>query len=465
MPDPKSKDFRRKQRQADFKDTQLEYSLIAGITKSQKIMEKVYLAFDSNALVSENTKWIYDKAVALYFEEGVLLDQKAFEHSLDVVHKKRKTITSVWKKIRKLSSKVTLASTLSARERLIEFYDARLIQICVSDIIGDLGKAKNDGKIKSIGDAKKTMASYGDILENKSNATVSAGDPRESYKGFKKKFKEIQKNPELIQGVATGIRQMDNQLLGLRNGEFGIIAGPSGGGKSIMLMDIATYCWQTQGDVAVITIEMPMHQYEMRWYCRLSGINYENFRKYDLNKKQWNHLDKTIEKAKKNSNKFILIDMPEGCTVPAVRAEVKSRLRNSNIKLIVIDYLNIMTGPGGKISMDWKNQLELAVEMKLTIARGFILPTWTVIQTTEDNELAFARHIKDQVDVGARIKQDENTEETGIVFMDWFKTRDFKGTSFSLQTNLDKMRFSEIPVGQRRKYLKINKKKVRKIKT
>jgi len=38
MPDPKSKDFRRKQRQADFKDTQLEYSLIAGITKSQKII-------------------------------------------------------------------------------------------------------------------------------------------------------------------------------------------------------------------------------------------------------------------------------------------------------------------------------------------------------------------------------------------------------------------------------------------
>jgi replicative DNA helicase len=426
-------------------------------------MERVHLRFDSNALSSDLIKWIYDKAVELYTSDSVILDNATFGHLLDVEHRKRMLLTTMWKKIRRLRNSVTTASTLAAMKKLKTYYQARNISLCVNDAIKSLTRGVEGGDLKHIDDARKLISYYNDFLSTQ-DVHVEAGDPRDTYKTFKQHFIKIQKHPELMGGVPTGIKGIDDQLMGLRKSEFGLIAGPTGSGKSILMMDIGTYGWERMGDVIIVTIEMPKEQYDMRWYCRLSGINYENFRKYALTKDQWNHLDKTIEKVRKNKNKFIVIDMPEGCTMSAVKAEINSHMRHANVQEILIDYINIMTGPSGKVSMDWNNQLELAVEMKLTIARGLNVPTWTVAQTDGDKDTAFSKHIKDQLDVGILIKPDEDSKETGVVWLEWFKTRDFRGRGFGLKTSLDKMRFSEVPVEERQEYERVNQKVVKKVK-
>jgi hypothetical protein len=74
--------------------------------------------------------------------------------------------------------------------------------------------------------------------------------------------------------------------------------------------------------------------------------------------------------------------------------------------------------------------------MKLDIARQFGIATWTVAQTTQDNNgAAFSSHIRDQVDVGIALKPDTNTQQNGFLPAKFFKTRNFKAARFVLETN------------------------------
>jgi len=462
MINPNSKEFRRKHRQTDFVERDLEIRYVAGTIKARLIIERVYLSFDSNALSSDLIKWIYDKSIALYVEDGVLMDDETFKNTLDVDDSRRKKLTVIWKKIQKALLEVTAASTVSAMKKLNQLYDARNASICVESLIQDLSKATR-GDLGQIDSVKETFSFFTEHLSRK-DIKVDKGDPRKCYGEFKKVFKNIQKHPELVGGVPTGIKPIDQQLIGLRDGELGVVAGPSGSGKSIFCQNALIYAWRTCGPVVGVTIEMPRLQYNMRIYCNLSGIDYEKFRRYDLTKEQWNKLDETIEKAKKIPHEFLIIDMPEGCTSSAVNSELKLAMKKNSLKLIGIDYLNIMAGNDGKVSMDWQTQLELAVSVK-QLARRLNVPTWSLVQTSKDDTVAFAKHIKDQLDVGIRIEVTEETKDTGVVGMHWFKTRDFKGNSFSMQTHLDKMTFGPIETERLRQYKLLNKRKKKRLKT
>lgn len=460
---PNSKEFRRKHRQTDFVHRDTEIQFVAGVIKNKVIIERVYLNVDSNVISSDNIKWIYDKVIDLYIQEGLLMNTSAFTATLDVESGKRKRLLALWKKIYGQRKKATLAGTISAMNMLKRNYDARNMSLCVSDLIENLSKATR-GDMRSIEKAREALTFYSDFMAHK-DVKVDLGEPVADYDRFKSRFKRIQKNPELIGGVPTGTKQMDRQMLGLREGEFGLCVGPTGSGKSIWLMNTIAYCWKTVGDSAAITIEMPKDQYLMRLYCYLSGITYESFRRYEITNEQWNRLDKTIEKVKKLPHKLHVIDMPEGCTALAVKTELQPLTRKGKLKLVGIDYMNIMAGPDGTISMDWQNQLAIAVALKLNVARGLGLPTWSLGQTDGKDDAAFSKHIRDQLDLGFLISPSESTETTGIVGIKWIKTRDFRGTSFELETNMDKMTFGPISEEKLRKYKRMNTKKERKIKT
>lgn len=462
MIDPYSKEFRRKHRQTDFTDKGLERKFVAGIVKKRVVMEKVYLNFDSNVLSSDNIKWIYDKAVEMYLHESVLMDDEAFEHTLDVDEKKRKRLKIEWKKIKKKKKRTSEASTLAAMQKLKSLYDARNMSLCVEDTITHLSKAVN-GDMNSVAVARENLKFYSEHTGVK-DVKMDAGDPRESYEAFKRRFKKIQKHPDLIGGVPTGIKEIDRQMIGIRPGEFGLLAGPTGSGKSVWLLDILTWCWRSTGSVVAVTIEMPKEQYEMRWYCNMSGIDYEKFRKYELTKKQWNHLDRVVEKAKSNKNRFEIIDLPEGCTPQVVATEVKPLVDRYDIQEIGVDYLNIMANKKGEIDLTWEAQVSNAVQLKQLVARGLGVATWTLGQTNGQDDLAFAKHIKDQLDVGLLLCPDEDTDETGIMPIKWIKTRDFRGKSFTVQTTMNKMRFRPISKRNKKKYRKVNKGKKRSIK-
>ena len=198
----------------------------------------------------------------------------------------------------------------------------------------------------------------------------------------------------------------------------------------------------------------------------MAGVDYERFRKYTLTSKDWKRIDYVVDNMSKYENKIHDIDMPEGCSVLKCRNEVKKHIKNDNVSLIVVDYMNIMCGPSGKIDFSWQNQLEIAVQMKLEFARALKLPVWTACQTDGENDFGFSKHIKDQLDVAGVLELTEATATDGRVFWNWIKTRDFKGKTVVLETALNYMRITPLPADLEKKNsgmkrLKNRKKKVK----
>jgi len=385
---------RRKHRATDFHDRKLEIELVASVTHSKTIMEVISSNFDSEALTNDKLKWIYDHAVTVYEYDNEVLTTRTFKHLLDMPNNKKKIYLALWKKIQRKKKQTTISSATACRDKLLKYYDARNIQIGMQSSLHFLQEALN-GDLTNIDKAKNIVVDVGEQVGLVQEGKPIVIDGLQEYSNFKKDFKKIQKNPGLSLGIPTGIALVDEYMLGLRGGELGVVFGPTGGGKSITIMNFATHCWRLYGDVAVITIEMSKQQYQARWYCNLSGIKYEKFRKHTISKKEWKLLDRTIQKADKVQNKFTIIDMPQGCSVKAIRSELKKLMRSSNIKLVVIDYMNIMSGNNGKIDFSWQNQLELAVQLKLEVARPLGIPVWSACQVSDDNKAAFSSHIKE----------------------------------------------------------------------
>lgn len=440
-----SKIDRRQHRYSDFKSVRLELELVAGMLKSKEIMEVISKKFNSACLTSDRIRWIYDEAVRIYVYESELLDLRTFKHLLHVKANKKAIYLSLWRKIHKFIPGASMASSLACMDKLQKYNTARIIQIGIKNALPHLKKALEDGDLKAILDAKSGLVNMSDEIAREETSVVVT-DPITDYTSYKREFKRIQKDPSSIMGLPTGIPGIDRQMLGLRNGEFALACADTGGGKSIFLMNVASNCWEFHGDVVAFTIEMSEQQYKSRWYSHISGIEYDRFRKFKLTKEEWNYLDKTVEKSKKHSNKFKIVDMPQGCSATNLRSELKSVMKDLKVRLVVIDYMNIMCGPSGEIDFSWPTQLSIAVELKLKVARAMNVPLWTVSQTQDGkSQAAFSSHIIDQLDVGGVIEMDENSAETGFRRWNWLKTRDFLGSPVTLETDFSRMRFTKLP--------------------
>jgi len=454
--------IRRQHRSTDFRDKKLEMEIIAGVIHSKVIMEVIHSKFDSDSISSDPLKWIYDQAVHLYEYDNELLDTRTFKHMLSMKESKKKIYLAQWKKIQRKKKSTTMASALACADRLKKLYDLRNIELGMKNSLKFLERAQA-GDLNAVDDARLIVAEMGEKINVEDTKKIVVTNPHEDYKHYKKSFQTVQKDPRSIMGVPTGIPPIDKNMLGLRDGELGVVFGPTGGGKSIMIMNFAAHAWRYVGDVVIFTIEMSENQYKSRWYSYLAGIKYEQFRKYQLDKEEWSILDKTIKKAKTVPNLCQIVDVPEGCSVASVRNQLKKLMRTMDIKLVVIDYMNIMCGPSGKIDFSWVNQLELAVQLKLELARSLNVPVWTACQVDKSGGAAFSSHIKDQLDVGGLIVHDENSEETNEIFWRWIKARDFKGQEIALETNMDYMRMTPLPDDLNREYKKIKTKKKDKV--
>ena len=147
----------------------------------------------------------------------------------------------------------------------------------------------------------------------------------------------------------------------------------------------------------------------------------------------------------------MIVDLPESCTVDAIKIEVEKLMHKYDVKSVFIDYMNIIQNSGGEFSLNWESQIETSVMLKQKIARYFQVGTWSANQIggasdgkerLTRKDIAFAKNISDNTDVNCYITETEDTEKLGKLHGGFLKTRDFKGHTFTLHDNRKFMRFS-----------------------
>ncbi|MCE5330151.1 replicative DNA helicase [bacterium] len=143
-----------------------------------------------------------------------------------------------------------------------------------------------------------------------------------------------------ITGVTTGFIDLDKLTSGLQNSDLIIIAARPGMGKTSLALCIAKNAsGKDDTPVAVFSLEMSKQQIAQRLLCSESRIDLHRIRSGDIREHEWPKLGHAIEKL---SESRIYIDDAPLLTVMDLRARSRMLVSNFGVKLIIIDYLQLM---------------------------------------------------------------------------------------------------------------------------
>ena len=159
-----------------------------------------------------------------------------------------------------------------------------------------------------------------------------------------------------LSGLTTGLDELDKSISGLHHSDLLIIAGRPGMGKTTLAMNIAFNAAnaifngrannQYRGAVMFFSLEMSHQQLAQRILSSQSKVPASNMREGNLTDEE---IMKMSQYASALSKLPLIIDDTANMSVAMIKTRARRIARQSGgIALIVIDYLQLMTSPGGK---------------------------------------------------------------------------------------------------------------------
>ena len=157
---------------------------------------------------------------------------------------------------------------------------------------------------------------------------------------------KLRGNSYLI-GETTGFDALDRRTTGFNNGDLVIIAARPAMGKTSFVLNTALQNVERGAGVIFFSLEMPAEQLMMRLISTKTRIPLQNVRKGDLDDKQWSTITRAFDDLNK---KKLFVDDSGSVNINQLRARVRKIAGNkeNNIKMVIIDYLQLMQGTGGK---------------------------------------------------------------------------------------------------------------------
>lgn len=149
-----------------------------------------------------------------------------------------------------------------------------------------------------------------------------------------------------VTGVRTGFYDLDRMTAGLQGGDLIILAARPSMGKTAFALNIAEHVAVHENQpVVVFSMEMGAAQLALRLVGSLGRIDQSGLRTGRLSDEDWGRLTEAVDKL---SKAHIFIDETPALTPAELRARARRQARQSGkLGLIVIDYLQLMSGSGG----------------------------------------------------------------------------------------------------------------------
>ncbi len=152
---------------------------------------------------------------------------------------------------------------------------------------------------------------------------------------------ELSQSDSAIPGISTGMRDLDKKINGLNKSDLILVAGRPAMGKSAfalnLALNVAKKCNKT---VAIFNLEMSREQLAMRLLAMESFVDGQKMATGKLTEEEWSKLSMASVAL---SQTDIRIDDNPSITVADMNAKCR---RVENLGLVVIDYLQLMSGSG-----------------------------------------------------------------------------------------------------------------------
>jgi replicative DNA helicase len=182
-------------------------------------------------------------------------------------------------------------------------------------------------------------------------------------------------------GVETGFFELDDMMNGLQNGEMVIVAARPSMGKTAFAMNIIEHVSaDSLLPCAVFSLEMSKQQLAQRMLCSRGQIDAHKLRKGMLQAHEYAHLANVVGELAKAP---IWVDDSPGLTPLELRAKARRLKLQHDIKLIMIDYMQLMDNPGVESRQQQISEISRGIK---AVARELNIPVIALSQLNRASE-------------------------------------------------------------------------------
>ena len=147
-----------------------------------------------------------------------------------------------------------------------------------------------------------------------------------------------------VTGIATGFKDLDYQTSGFQPSDLILIAARPSMGKTAFVLNIAQYMAFRSGEtVAIFSLEMSKEQLVNRLFAMESRVDAQALRTGSLNDDEW---DRLVEGVNTVGRSKLIIDDTPGISIGEMRTKCRKYKLEHGLKLVIIDYLQLMSGSG-----------------------------------------------------------------------------------------------------------------------
>lgn len=330
---------------------QFQIKVISSLLTHKEFLVNIHDILDEDSFGNQAHKWII-KEILNYYEKYHTTP------SMDVLKTEMKKISN---DVLKLSIKEQLREAYQASEEDTEYVQEEFSTFCKNQQLKkallssvDLLKAGDYDSIKL-------------MIENAMKAGQDKNIGHEYNKDVESRYREDNRHT-----VATPWPEISEMLQGgLGNGDFGLIFGNPGGGKSWSLVALGGYAVQMGHNVVHYTLELSEDYVGRRYDAFFTNI--------PVNRIMENR-DKVEEVVPKLEGELIIKEFPTGkATINTIESHIK-KIISLGIQpdLIIIDYVDLLSSK--RKSTDRKFEIDDIYTSTKGLARELGLPIWSVSQ-------------------------------------------------------------------------------------
>ena len=249
------------------------------------------------------------------------------------------------------------------------------------------------------------------------------------------KIEKASHNSGGVTGIATGFIDLDYRTAGMQPSDLVLIAARPSMGKTAFVLNIAQYVAFHSGEcVAIFSLEMSKEQLVNRLFAMESKVDSQHLRTGNLSDMEW---EKLIESAGMIGQSKLIIDDTPGISIADMRSKCRKFKLEMDLKMIIIDYLQLMSGSGRGTDSRQQEISDISRSLK-ALARELQVPVLALSQLSRAveqrpdhrpllSDLRESGAIEQDADVVMFIYRDDyynpDTEKKGIAEINIAKQR------------------------------------------
>lgn len=156
------------------------------------------------------------------------------------------------------------------------------------------------------------------------------------------KIEAASKSGGTVTGIPTGFIDLDYKTSGMQPSDFVLIAARPSMGKTAFVLNLVDYVAVRKGlPCMIFSLEMSKEQLVNRMLSLESHVDAQKIRTGRLSDEEWMNL---VEGSANIAASQLFIDDTPGITLPVLRSRCRKLKMEADIKIVIIDYLQLMSG-------------------------------------------------------------------------------------------------------------------------